>query len=219
MLAIRVGELIDYQSVPYATKYVDFVLQVAEREAAVCPNQAAFTHAVIRHLYKLMAYKDEYEVARLHLKAAWQYQLDSMFQQPLMRYYHLHPPLLRAMGVKRKLKLGPWFDHPLRMLVKMKKLRGTFLDIFGYAEVRREERQLISWYRHTIELVLEHLDDDRHALAVLIANAPDTIRGYEEIKLRRIDETKNEVAQHLANLAIKATEMSSAISLPVLPNG
>lgn len=218
MLAIRVGELIDYQSVSYATKYVDFVLQVAEREAAVCTDRTALTHAIIRHLYKLMAYKDEYEVARLHLKATWRYQLDSMFQQPLMRYYHLHPPILRAMGIKRKLKLGPWFDLPLRMLVKMKKLRGTCLDIFGYAEVRREERQLIDWYRQTIELVLGHLDDGRHALAVLIANAPDSIRGYEDIKQRRIDETKNEVAQHLANLAIGDTEASGTVSLPVLPN-
>jgi indolepyruvate ferredoxin oxidoreductase len=219
MLAIRVGELIDYQSVSYATKYVDFVLQVAEREAEACTHQVALTHAVIRHLYKLMAYKDEYEVARLHLKASWRYQLDSMFQQPIARYYHLHPPILRALGVKRKLKLGPWFDRPLQLLVKLKKLRGTFLDVFGYAEVRQEERQLIPWYRQTIELVLEQLNDSNHALAVLIANAPDSIRGYEEIKLQRIDETKNEVAQHLANLAIGASKAAGVVSLPVLPNG
>jgi indolepyruvate ferredoxin oxidoreductase len=218
LLAIRVGELIDYQSVSYATQYVNFVLKVAEHEADTCPDHSALTHAVIRHLYKLMAYKDEYEVARLHLKLTWQYQLDTMFQRPLMTYYHLHPPLLRAIGMKRKLKLGPWFKQPLRILAKMKKLRGTWLDLFGYAEVRRAERQLIPWYQQTIELVLEHLNTGNHALAVMIANAPDAIRGYEEIKLRRIDERKNEVAQHLANLATGATKTSSSVPLPVLPN-
>ncbi|MEE8303550.1 MAG: indolepyruvate ferredoxin oxidoreductase family protein, partial [Candidatus Tectomicrobia bacterium] len=218
LLAIRVGELIDYQSVSYATEYVDFVLQVAAREAAAGPEHMGLTHAVIRHLYKLMTYKDEYEVARLHLKQAWQQQLGSMFERPLTVYYHLHPPLLRTMGMKRKLKLGPWFNRPLRLLVAMKKLRGTCLDLFGYAEVRREERRLIPWYHQTIELVLEHLSDHNHALAVMIANSPDAMRGYEDIKLQRIDATKDQVAQHLAHLATGAPSTPSAEALPILHN-
>jgi indolepyruvate ferredoxin oxidoreductase len=198
LLAIRLGELIEYQDVAYATTYLDFVLHTAAREAETCPGRTALTHAVIRHLYKLMAYKDEYEVARLHLKHTWQHQLGSMFERPRKVYYHLHPPLLRAMGRQRKLTLGPWFNRPLRLLLKLKKLRGGFLDIFGYARVRREERQLIGWYRQTIEQVLSHVHDDNHSLAVVIANAPDGIRGYEDIKLRRIADTKEQVAQHLA---------------------
>ena len=197
LLAIRVGELIDYQDVVYATSYVDFVLDVAAREAAACPGRVEFTHAVIRQLYKVMAYKDEYEVARLHLKQAWHTRLTGMFAQPQKIYYHLHPPLLRSMGLQRKLQLGPWFTQPLRLLRRLKTLRGHRWDPFGYAKVRRAERQLISWYRQTITQVLAHLDDSNHALAVVIANAPDAIRGYEDIKLRRLAETQELVAQHL----------------------
>jgi indolepyruvate ferredoxin oxidoreductase len=214
LLAIRIGELIDYQDVAYATAYVDFVLHVAAREADACPGHTELTQAVIRYLYKLMAYKDEYEVARLHLKGTWREQLSGMFERPLTQYYHFHPPLLRAMGMQRKLKLGPWFDRPLRFLLKMKRLRGGLLDIFGYAHVRREERQLITWYRQTIEAILPPLEDSNHALAVVIANAPDGIRGYEDIKLRRIAETKDLVAQHLRRF----TSSVQAEAFTVLPN-
>jgi indolepyruvate ferredoxin oxidoreductase len=206
LLAIRIGELIDYQDVAYATAYVDFVLQVAAREAETCPGHVEMTHAVIRHLYKMMAYKDEYEVARLHLKQAWRTQLHGMFAQPRTVYYHFHPPVLRALGLQRKLKLGPWFERPLRLLRKLKTLRGGRLDIFGYAQVRREERQLIAWYRDTLTQVLTHLEPGNHALAVVIANAPDTIRGYEEIKLRHVAETKELVAQHLAHFTAAPQE-------------
>jgi indolepyruvate ferredoxin oxidoreductase len=214
LLAIRIGELIDYQDDAYATAYTDFVLQVATGEAEACPGHTELTQAVIRYLYKLMAYKDEYEVARLHLKQSWQQQVGSMFERPRKIHYHFHPPLLRAMGMKRKLQLGPWFNRPLRMLIKMKKLRGGLFDIFGYAHVRREERRLITWYRQTIEQVLSHLNDSNHALAIVIASAPDAIRGYEEIKLRRITETKQQVGQHLTHL----TTSPSVETLLVLPN-
>jgi indolepyruvate ferredoxin oxidoreductase len=206
LLAIRIGELIDYQDVAYATAYVDFVLQVATREAETCPGHVEMTHAVIRHLYKVMAYKDEYEVARLHLKQAWRTQLQSMFAQPRTIYYHFHPPVLRALGLQRKLKLGPWFERPLRLLRKLKTVRGGRLDVFGYAQVRREERQLIAWYRDTLTQVLAHLEPGNHALAVVIANAPDAIRGYEEIKLRHVAETKEFVAQHVARFTAAPQE-------------
>jgi indolepyruvate ferredoxin oxidoreductase len=118
------------------------------------------------------------------------------------------------MGLKRKLKLGPWFERPLRLLLKLKRWRGGFLDIFGYAHIRRQERQLITWYRQTIEALLPHLDDSNHAVAVVIANAPDGMRGYEDIKLRRIAETKDLVAQHL----MRFTSSTRAEALTILPN-
>jgi indolepyruvate ferredoxin oxidoreductase len=148
-----------------------------------------------------MAYKDEYEVARLHLKQAWKDQLDTMFASPHRAYYHLHPPLLRSMGLKRKLKLGPWFSRPLRQLRRLKSLRGRWCDPFGYAKLRREERRLITWYRETITSLLSRLDPGNHALAVVIANAPEAVRGYEDIKLQRLAETKELVAQHLSRFA------------------
>ena len=209
MLARRIGELVDYQDTAYATAYVDFVLDVSAREAAACSGSVELTHAVIRHLYKLMAYKDEYEVARLHLKQAWKAQLGTMFASPQRAYYHLHPPLLRAMGLKRKLKLGPWFDRPLRQLRRLKALRGRWCDPFGYAALRREERRLIAWYRDTVTTLLSQLDTGNHALAVVIANAPEAIRGYEHIKLQRVTETRELVAQHLSRFA--ATPEAEAV--------
>jgi indolepyruvate ferredoxin oxidoreductase len=210
-LAIRIGELIAYQDVRYATQYVDFVLYVAQREADAAPGHTELTHAVIQYLYKLMAYKDEYEVARLHLKLAWRDQLNEMFDKPVKVSYHLHPPILRAMGMTRKLKLGPWFNGPLALLCKLKRLRGTPFDVFGYAKVRREERQLIAWYRETLEQVLVRLNAENHALALLIANAPDAIRGYEDIKMARVTETKETMAKHLERLM--SAHMSDALSL------
>ena len=107
LLAIRIGELIDYQDVAYATSYVDFVLEVAAREAAACPGHVEFTHAVMRQLYKVMAYKDEYEVARLHLKQAWHAQLTGMFAQPQKIYYHLPSPSAPQSGPAAQAETGP----------------------------------------------------------------------------------------------------------------
>jgi indolepyruvate ferredoxin oxidoreductase len=211
LLAIRIGELIAYQHVAYATTYVEFILHVAQHEADTCPGNTALTHAVMRSLYKLMAYKDEYEVARLHLKQAWRDQLHDWFEQPHNVYYHLHPPLLRTLGLQRKLKLGPWFTLPLRWLMRMKKVRGSVVDLFGYAKVRRAERALIPWYRDTIDTVLSRLDEQNHDLAVVIANAPDAIRGYETIKLSRIQETQELVAQHVERLV--ATPRADMLAL------
>jgi indolepyruvate ferredoxin oxidoreductase len=106
--------------------------------------------------------------------------------------------LLRALGLKRKLRLGPWFTPVLAVLRRMKRLRGTPLDFFGYAAIRRRERALIGWYRETVQGLLPTLDHENHALAVAIADSPDDIRGYEEIKERNIRETQARVSELLA---------------------
>jgi indolepyruvate ferredoxin oxidoreductase len=191
MLAHRVGELIDYQDAPYAAEYLAFVLEVAARETAMAPGRAEVTHAVIRNLYKLMAYKDEYEVARLHLKPAFHAGTRALFAAPRRVTWHLHPPLLRALGLKRKLRLGPWFRHALRALRAFRRLRGTPYDPFGYAAIRREERRLVPWYR---DVVMEGLaaGADAHATALELARLPDGIRGYEDIKLRSIAKVRGQ---------------------------
>jgi indolepyruvate ferredoxin oxidoreductase len=186
LLALRIGELIDYQDVRYAAAYVDFVLAVAEREEARAPGRRDVTHAVIRNLYKLMAYKDEYEVARLHLKPAFQGGTRELFVAPRRLHWHFHPPLLRALGLRRKLRLGPWFAPALRGLRALRWLRGTALDPFGYAAVRREERRLIPWYRALVIRALDGHGADGHARALELARLPESIRGYEDIKLRAI---------------------------------
>jgi indolepyruvate ferredoxin oxidoreductase len=186
LLAFRIGELIDYQDVRYAGAYVDFVLLVAEREEALASGRHDVTHAVIRNLYKLMAYKDEYEVARLHLKAAFQGGTRGLFTAPRRLHWHFHPPLLRALGLRRKLRLGPWFAPALRGLRALRRLRGTALDPFAYAAVRREERRLIPWYRALVTSALDASGAAGHARALELARLPESIRGYEDIKLRAI---------------------------------
>jgi indolepyruvate ferredoxin oxidoreductase len=195
LLAFRVPELIAYQDGRYAERYLDFVLRVATRAGS-----REITHAVIRNLYKLMAYKDEYEVARLQLKPALEEQARASFAEPRKLVYNLHPPLLRALGMKKKLALGPWFRPALGALRGMKTLRGTPLDPFGYAHVRREERRLIGWYRGLVERALERLTPETESTVLEIARLPDAIRGYEEIKLRNIAAAEQRAASLLEKL-------------------
>ena len=197
----RARELREYQNDAYAAQYTAFVRKVADREPALA-------EPVARYLYKLMAYKDEYEVARLLTKRSFEQQLAEMWEQVESISYNLHPPILRALGWKKKLHLGQWFGGPLRMLAGMKGLRGGPLDLFGYARVRREERELIVWYRNLIEQCLQKLTPDNIALAVEIASLPDQIRGYEKIK-------SDNIARVKAIAAEKLSQMSRA-SVPVL---
>jgi indolepyruvate ferredoxin oxidoreductase len=193
LLAIRVPELIDYQDERYARAYVDFVARVRQAERAAVPGETRLSEAVARYLFKLMAYKDEYEVARLHLKADLTRRLAEEFPGGVRVQYNLHPPLLRALGLTRKLKLGSWFDAAFRGLVGMKKLRGTALDPFGLAAVRKVERALPGEYRAMIERTLSTLAPDTHERAVRAARLPDLIRGYEDIKLRGVEKYREEV--------------------------
>jgi len=197
LLAIRAGELIGYQNARYAEPYVEFVLKVAERERAAGEGRRELTRAVIRNLYKLMAYKDEYEVARLHLKPTLLEETRSLFVEPRRLVYNFHPPLLRALGLKRKLRFGPWFIPFLRLLRGMRRLRGSRWDLFGYARVRRVERRLIPWYKALVEASLDHLDPDGYPVAVEIARLPEEIRGYEELKLNSAKRVKGR-AEELA---------------------
>ena len=200
LLEIRVPELIAYQSAAYAREYVDFVRRVAAVEAERAPGRSGLGKAVAIHLYKLMAYKDEYEVARLHLDAAVQAQLRSKFGPKIRTYWHLHPPLLRALGLKKKLRLGAWFAPAFRMLRAMKGLRGTAFDVFGYAEVRRLERTLIGEYRQLLETVLVRLSPVTHDAAVTIAELPDEVRGYEQIKIDNVARFREKAEQLIAQL-------------------
>jgi indolepyruvate ferredoxin oxidoreductase len=192
----RARELREYQSAAYAEQYSQFVRQVAAQAAEL-------EEPVARYLYKLMAYKDEYEVARLLTKRSFEQQLGEMWEQVESIGYNLHPPILRSLGWKKKWKAGQWFGGPLRVLAGLKSLRGTPFDIFGYAKVRREERELIGWYRNLIEQCLQKLTPENLAIAIEIAGLPDQIRGYEFIK-------SESVARVKALAAEKLSQMSSA---------
>src|SRR5215212_4473579 len=181
---VRVPELVAYQDADWARRWAETVRQVHVAEQERTPGHSELTETVARQLYKLMAYKDEYEVARLHLDAVERAKLGAEFGADAKVYFMLHPPLLRALGLKRKLKLGRWFVPAFRVLYRLRRLRGTKLDVFGYAEVRRVERELIAEYERLVDEAIALLTPDTHATALELLELADAIRGYEEIKLR-----------------------------------
>jgi indolepyruvate ferredoxin oxidoreductase len=193
LLEIRVPELIAYQSAAYASEYVGFVRRVREAEAAAVPGETRLSEAVARYLFKLMAYKDEYEVARLHLKTDIARALEAEFPGGVTLQYNLHPPIFRALGLKRKIKLGTWFERCFRTLAAMKTLRGTWIDPFGFAAVRRVERQLPGEYRGLVDKALVGLSPESYERAVKLASLPDVIRGYEDIKLENVQRFRDAV--------------------------
>jgi indolepyruvate ferredoxin oxidoreductase len=187
LLEVRVPELIAYQDAAYAAPYLEFVARVVAAERAAMPGETRLGEAVARYLFKLMAYKDEYEVARLHVKSELATSLAAELGGPVKVRYHLHPPVLRALGWRRKIALGPWFAGVLRLLARFRRLRGTAFDPFGYAEVRRVERSLVGEYRGLVERALADLSSETYERALKVARLPDLIRGYEGIKLRNIE--------------------------------
>lgn len=195
----RVAELRDYQNDAYAREYSTFLDKI---------QQPLLRDVVAKYLYKLMAYKDEYEVARLMTKPEFEQRVRDMWEAPEAISYNLHPPLLRSFGVNKKLTLGPWFKMPLSVLKRLKFLRGTPLDVFGLSAHRRLERSLIGWYRQLIENVVANLTPENLPQALEIAALPDQIRGYETIKERNIAEVKQAAQEKLAALKTGAAVVS-----------
>jgi indolepyruvate ferredoxin oxidoreductase len=200
LLRIRVPDLVAYQDRAYAERYVEVVRRAARAEEAATPGQTAVGELVARNLYKLMAYKDEYEVARLHLDTAARLQVEGEVGGDVKISYNLHPPVLRAVGLRQKIRLGPWFTPALRTLERGKRLRGTALDPFGWAKVRRVERQLIEEYRQALDAALDRLTAENHADVAQLAGLPDLVRGYEEVKLGNVERFRTELARLQANL-------------------
>jgi indolepyruvate ferredoxin oxidoreductase len=205
---IRVPELIRYQSPAYARQYTDFIRKVVTVESRRVPGRTELGETVGRYLFKLMAYKDEYEVARLLLTTGFFDRVRAEFGAQARLSFNLHPPLLRALGLKRKLRLGMWFVPALKVLRGLRCLRRTPLNIFGYARVRRVERQLIRDYRQLIESLLTELDADNYDLAVQIAALPDLIRGYEDIKLGAVVEFRRLAEAALAEFRASSQPMA-----------
>ncbi|MBS0303065.1 MAG: indolepyruvate ferredoxin oxidoreductase family protein, partial [Proteobacteria bacterium] len=187
IIARRVEFLTGYQNAAYATTYKAFVEQVRQAESAL--GKTSLTDAVARGLFKLMAYKDEYEVARLHSDPQFLARIEGMFEGDFKLNYHLAPPLLAKRNEKGELikqKFGPGMLRNFRILARLKGLRGTALDVFGRTEERRTERALIGEYRASIEQVLQSLSADNHATALEIARIPEQIKGYGHVKERNL---------------------------------
>jgi len=186
LVARRAADLVAYQNVRYAESYVTEIGRVWRVEADKTPGREALTNAVALHLYKLMAYKDEYEVARLCLDPEFAARIAADFGPGARFAWRLHPPVLRAMGLNRKISLGPWARPVLVLLRAARRLRGTRLDLFGLARIRRVERDLVTEYRAVLSDLTTRLNVDNHGLAVQIAALPDAVRGYEQIKLDNV---------------------------------
>ncbi|PTT33843.1 indolepyruvate ferredoxin oxidoreductase family protein [Acidovorax sp. HMWF018] len=188
MVAKRVEFLTGYQNAAYASEYQAFVEKVKAAEAKL-GSGTRLSEAVARYLFKLMAYKDEYEVARLHTDKAFTDKIANMFEGDYKLVHHLAPPLTAKKNAKGELvkqPFGPWMRSAFGVLAKMKGLRGTALDIFGKTEERRMERALIAEYRACVDELLAHLNADNLALAVQIARIPEEIRGYGHVKERHL---------------------------------
>jgi indolepyruvate ferredoxin oxidoreductase len=183
----RVEFLTGYQDAAYAQQYKAFVEQVRTAEAKL--GGTALTEAVARYLFKLMAYKDEYEVARLHTDPAFTDKIAAMFEGDYKIVHHLAPPAIAKKNSKGELikqPFGPWVRSAFGLLAKMKGLRGGALDFFGKSEERQTERALITEYRASVEEMLKTLSTENRALAVDIARIPEDIRGYGHVKERHL---------------------------------
>ena len=196
----RVDFLTGYQNAAYAEQYRAFVEQVQKAEATAT-GKTALTETVARYLFKLMAYKDEYEVARLHTDTTFLDRVNGMFEGDFILHYHLAPPIIakkNSKGQLQKQKFGPGMLTGFKMLAKLKGLRGTALDIFGRTEERKTERALIGEYRASIEEVIASLTATNHATALEIASLPEQIRGYGHVKERNLAAARVRWAELLA---------------------
>jgi indolepyruvate ferredoxin oxidoreductase len=200
LLAVRVADLTGYSGPEYAAEYAAAVERVRAAEAAAVPGSTALAAAVARNLHKLMAYKDEYEVARLALDPANRAALTREFGPGARVTRHLHPPALRALGLQRKIPVPERIADPaFRALVRARRLRGTRWDPFGRAEVRRVERELVAEYRTVVERLLTGLSPAAHAAAIGIAGLPDEVRGYEDNKLANVARYRERLTRALAS--------------------
>jgi indolepyruvate ferredoxin oxidoreductase len=201
IVRIRSAELAAYQDAAYATRYRALVERVRAAEAERTPGRQGLALAVARYLHKLMAYKDEYEVARLHTDDSFRAAIESQFEGDYKIKYHLAPPLFAkrdpATGHLQKRSYGPAMKSAFKAMKRLRFLRGTAFDIFGYTAERRRERSLIGEYEALIAELLAALDHDNHRLAVALASIPEQIRGYGHIKDAHLERAKAREAELL----------------------
>ncbi|NKD54202.1 MULTISPECIES: indolepyruvate ferredoxin oxidoreductase family protein [unclassified Haematospirillum] len=195
VIANATRHLTDWQNEQWAEEYCSFVKQVEEKEARIS-GKRDLTLATARNLAKLMSYKDEYEVARLYTDHTFRERIRQTFGDSARVSVHLAPPLLvwlkRPDSKPRKYEFGPWIFAVFNILARLKMLRGSWLDPFGYTKERRTERSLISEYRHHIREVCTSLHPDALHLAVKIASVPEQIRGFGHIKEKSIEKAREQ---------------------------
>jgi indolepyruvate ferredoxin oxidoreductase len=199
LIARREKFLTAYQNAAYAKRYAGFVAKVQKAEDEKLPGRKALTAAVARYYFKLLAYKDEYEVARLYTEGDFLKRVNSQFEGDFKLTFHLAPPILgkfdATTGEPRKKVFGPWMLSAFRLLAKMRALRGTAFDIFGYGAERKMERQLIADYENTISGLLAGLNAGNYDTAVDIASVPEHIRGFGHVKREHLEDARRREAE------------------------
>ena len=204
LVARRSAFLTEYQSARYAGRYKRIVDGVRAAEARVAPGSEILTAAVAPSLFKLMAYKDEYEVARLHTQTGFLQDLQAKFDGDVRTTFHLAPPFLSrpdpVSGEPQKRAVGPWIVPLFKVLARLRRLRGTPLDPFGYMAERRMERRLIAEYEATVKQLLDGLSPETLPKAAAIAALPEKMRGYGHVKRRNVEAAKREEARLLKEL-------------------
>ena len=183
-----------YQNRAYANRYIELVREIQKLEENAAPGKTSLAKAVAKYAFKLMAYKDEYEVARLHSDPEFRDKIRKTFEGEYKLTFHLAPPLFAPKdpnnGELQKISFGPWVLSIFGLLAKLKFLRGSAFDIFGYTEERRLERKMIGEYFDTVKDVAAKLDHESYELAVQIAEIPETIRGFGHVKEKSVREAK-----------------------------
>jgi indolepyruvate ferredoxin oxidoreductase len=191
-----------YQDAAYAKAYTDVIALVQTAEASLTPGLHDLTDAAARGLFKLMAYKDEYEVARLYTDGDFLAKLDRQFEGDFKLQFHLAPPILAKKdpitGHLRKRAFGPWVFGVFKVLARLRGLRGTAFDIFGYTAERRMERELVKDYVAQIDDLIARLSPKNYSLAVEVLRLPDSIRGFGHIKERSVQDARERKSRLLA---------------------
>lgn len=191
IIQLRYDFLVGYQNKAYADRYLDFMTRVRDTEKKAVKDRTEFSKAVARYYFKLLAYKDEYEVARLYTSGEFKQKLKAQFDGKPKLTFYLAPPLFAKKdpntGVPRKIKFGSWMFGVLKVLSHLKFLRQTPFDIFGFSSERKTERQLIKTYENDIKEILTHLTAEIYDLSTEIASIPEHIRGYGHIKERHLE--------------------------------
>lgn len=223
MIDRRERDLIAYQDKNYAARFRQLVERVRNAERTLKSDSTALTEAVTRSLYKLMAYKDEYEVARLYTDGAWLANIKRQFQGDFKIKFHMAPPLISKRdpqtGHLKKREFGPWMYNALKFLSRFKNLRGSKLDVFGYSEERKQERALIVEYRNKIEKLITSLSADNLQAAIAIAAVPQEIKGFGHVKEGNLADARqrwtvledrfNNPARHIPSVQIVQPEVSN----------
>jgi indolepyruvate ferredoxin oxidoreductase len=195
IVARRVEFLTAYQNAAYARRYAERIAGLRAAEAGAAPGSIAVTEAAARNLFKLMAIKDEYEVARLYTDGSFVRDLAKQFQTYDRLEFHLAPPILGrrdADGLPRKSSFGPWMMRGFGLLAALKGLRGTAFDLFGYTAERRRERALLAQYEGDLDLIHSRLEPGRVEAAAALASMPALIRGYGHVRLAAIEKAAGE---------------------------